>query len=321
MQKTAKTLLFIGGSLIFIGGIIILVTKVSAVVKKYLSISAGEGGTTDPPPGRYLKNVGENVTIRALPSEGYTVGVWVVDGVQVAEQVESITVTMDVAHDVIVTFWKGGVPPPTPPQSIMSLGSVTVKSNIGAWFTGTPAVDQCCHVAHCDDFWKPNGLVKTPMKFKVVDAASRGVPNVDVALWTDSPPDPGRYRGTTLLDGEVHTSLNPLIKKTDADGVVSVDVSYAYGLNDKFQTICADAGVGFQWGCLALPCVRWDTAKDGGCLIATCYMCWTAGECETGLAGCEKMGGWQLNRVYANVVGTTLSTGEYAYCGFHVKWI
>jgi hypothetical protein len=320
MRRETKIALAIGIPVV-VGVGAYLAYKTYARLKKYLYISVGEGGTTLPAPGTHMYNVGENVTITAFPDEGYTVGTWTVDGVEVARQVGSITVTMDADHTVIVTFWKGGQPPPTTPVSIISLGTITVKSHIGAWLTGTPAIDQCPHVAHCDENWRPHGFVKAPIKFKVIDAAGKGVPNVDVALWTDPQPDSGRYRGWMYLDGNVHISGNPLIKKTDAEGVVSADVSYAYGLNDGFYRICDDAGVGYQFGCFVLPCVQWLAAKDGNCLPATCYVCWTSGDCETGRAGCEKMGGWQLNRVYANVVGTVLSTMEYAYCGFRVKWI
>jgi hypothetical protein len=320
MRRETKIALAVGIPVV-VGVGAYLAYKTLVGMRRYLFISVGEGGTTIPAPGTYTYKMGENVTITAFPDEGYTVGTWVVDGVEVARQVGSITVTMDVNHNVIVTFWKGGVPPPSAPVLIMSLGSATVKSHIGAWFTGTPGVDQCCHVAHCDENWKPNGLVKVPMKFKVVDAAGVGVPGVDVALWTDPMPDSGRYRGWMYLDGTVHTYSNPIIKKTDGNGVVSVDVSYAYGLSDGFRQVCEDSGVGFQFGCAFLPCISWCPAQDGYRLGIMCYVCWTAGECETGKAGCERMGDWARNRVYAQIVGTALQTVEFAFCGFHVKWI
>jgi len=320
LKQEHKIALLIGAPIAIVGSIL-LYQKVRTAQLRYLLIATGEGGTTDPAPGRYQFYIGENVTITAIPDEGYTVGQWVVDGITVAEGNESLTITMDSDHSVIVTFWKGGVAPPSPPVAIQSLGSIYVKSNIGAWFTGTPGIDQCCHVSHCDESWNPNGMVKEPIKFKVVDATGRGVPNVDVALWTEPPPDGSRYAGVMLLDGEVHTSVNPLIKKTDETGVVYADVSYGYGLNDKFKTICVDAGVGFQYGTAILPCVSWAYAEDGLCLWPLMYVCWVSGDCETQKAGCERMGSWQINRVYAQVVGTTIGTVEIAYCGFHVKWI
>lgn len=290
--------------------------------KKYLYISAGDGGTTIPAPGTYTYNVRENVTITAIPREGYGVGTWTVDGVEVAKQVNSITVTMDADHTVIVTFWEGGSPPPKVPVRLDSLGSVYVKSNVGAWLTGTPAVDQCCHVAHCDENWVKNALAKMPIRFKAVDAAGLGVPNVDVAFWTGSMPDGGRYRGTLLLNDVVHTVDFPLIVKTDSAGVATAYLSYVYGLADKFETLTSDANVGAQWGAAVVPCALWYAAKDGWCLGPLSYVCWTSGDCETGKAGCEKMGSsWQSNMVYGKIVGTAISGVEIAFCGFHVKWV
>jgi hypothetical protein len=319
MRRETKIALAIGIPVV-VGVGAYLAYKTYAKLKKYLYISVGEGGTTIPAPGTYMYNVGENVTITAFPDEGYTVGTWVVDGVEVARGVDSITVTMDADHTVIVTFWKGGVPPPTAPVGIKSLGSVTVVSNVAAWLTGTPGIDQCIHVSHVGNNWEKDSVSAYPMKFLVFDAAGKGVPNVDVALWTDPPPDTTRYRGTTLLDGNIHISSNPLIKKTNENGEVSVNVSYIYGLNDRFAQLCEDAGVGYQWGCLALPCIKWTRARDGDCLIPSCYVCWVSGECETMLPGCN-MNDWARNRVYAKIVGTALETMEFVFCGFHVKWL
>jgi hypothetical protein len=323
MRRETKIALAIGIPVV-IGLGAYLAYKTYSRLKKYLYISVGEGGTTLPAPGTYMYNVGENVTITAFPDEGYTVGTWTVDGVEVARQVGSITVTMDADHNVIVTFWKGGVPPPTAPVGIKSLGSVTVVSNVGAWITGTPCWDQHINVYYFGNNWESGKFASYPLKFQVFDAGGNGVPNVDVALWTETPPDSGRYRGTTLLDGDVHTINKPLVKKTDGNGVVSVDVSYLYGLDDHFKTLCSDAGVEFQVGtCFPLPVPSgvWEPAWHCKSLMADIAVFWTRGECETGRSGCERMGDWTRNRVYARIVGTALETAELAYCGFHVKWV
>ena len=321
-MKTWEKIALATGGIITVAGVIYLVSKVMAAAKKYLIVEAGEGGTTEPSPGRYLKNTGETVTIKAIPNAGFTVGIWVVDGVEVARQVDSISVTMDADHNVIVTFWKGGVPPPTTPAGIKSLGSVTAISNVAAWITGTPCVDQHIHVAHANNNWQTGKVAVYPLKFQVFDAYGKGIPDVDVALWTDAPPDTGRYRGTTLLDGTIHTPNNPLIKKTGADGVVSVDVGYLYGLDDRFKTLCNDAVLRFQIVACPLPIPSWPYVPYDCCGIGPLVAVinhW--GECETGKSGCEGLGGFQLNRIYAQVVGTVYSTMEWAYCGFHVKWL
>jgi len=301
-------------------GTYLIVSKVSALTKKYLMISVGEGGTTDPPPGTHTYNVGETVTIKAIPNEGYTVGTWIVDGIEVAEQVDEYTITMDINHTVVVTFWKEGQPPASYPTHLQSLGSIHVVSNVGAWLTGTPGVNQCCHVAHCDENWNKNALVHVPIRFKALDAAERPVPNVDVLIWTDPMPDGGRYRGTVLLNDEYHPPEFPLVVKTDNDGVATAYVSYVYGLGDGFKQLAKDAGVGFQYGALIIPCAEWAYARDGLCLWPGMYVCWVSGDCETGLAGCERMGDWQRNLIHAKAIGVP-EIAEIAYCGFHMKWI
>jgi hypothetical protein len=320
--KTWEKIALATGGIITVAGVIYLASKVTAAAKKYLVIESGEGGTTDPPPGRYMKNAGETLTIKAIPNAGFTVGIWVVDGVEVARQIDSISVTMDADHTVIVTFWEGGTPPPALPAGIKSLGSVTVLSNVAAWISGTPCIDQHIHVAHVGNNWEGGKVASYPLKFQVFDAYSKGIPNVDVALWTDAPPDTGRYRGTTLLDGTIHTSNNPLIKKTDAYGVVSAEVGYLYGLNDRFETLCNDAGLRFQIAYCPIPAPSWPMVPRECLGIGTLSAVvnhW--GECETGKSGCEGLGSFQLNRVYAQVVGTALATAEWAYCGFRVKWV
>ncbi|MEM1551582.1 MAG: hypothetical protein QXH03_02795 [Candidatus Bathyarchaeia archaeon] len=282
---------------------------------RYLYISAGEGGTTDPPPGKYAKFLNEEVTITAVPDAGYTYGTWIVDGVDLGHH-PSITITMDTHHTVICTFWKGGTPPPTYPVKIVSLGPIQILSNIGA-----VAFENCIHISHYGNNWEANQLTQVPIKFQVLDAEGRGVPDVDVALWTDPMPDPSRYKGKLLLNGGIRTYQQPLIRKTGAEGIVTANVAYLYGLNDGFKQICSDANVHFHFACLIPICAGDRVAEDGYCLPWGCWICWTEGECATMQPGCEKMGSWQVNRIYARVVGTTYETAELAYCGFHVKWI
>jgi len=315
LKPEHKAALAVGVSAIAIG-IFLILSKVSAAAKRYLMISVGEGGTTDPSPGTHSYNRGETVTIKAIPNEGYTVGDWIVDGVLVASGVEQYTVTMDIDHTVIVTFWEGGVPPPSPPVSIVPLGSITVMSNIGVSGSGWGA-----HFSyhHCDENWNVDSYVKVPIRFKVLDAGGNGVPNVDVALWANVP-DESKYAGIVLLDGEPHPETYPLVKKTDSNGVVSADVSYAYGLNDSFKAICTDAGIGYwtytppiyvyQWKCPESPLDCQSTAPWA-------YVYGQFGEGESG----QNLPPFQFNEVFAQVVGTTLITKEFAKCGFHIKWI
>jgi len=292
-----------------------LIAKAKMPWQKYLYISAGEGGTTDPPPGTYKLNVNEEVTITAIPDSGYTVGKWSVDGVDWGH-VDSITITMDTDHIVIVTFWKGGVPPPTEPALIKSLGMPVVKTPIGGWVTGTACVDQHVKVSELTPAEPPK------IQFQVVDAAGKGVPGVDVALWTDPMPDPSRYKGILTLDGAYRPLEKPLVKKTDSNGIVSAELHYHYGLDDNYKQICSDANLGITViTCTPIPIPYSTTVSNCYTLGALIALQSKWGGCETGASGCEKMGTWQFNRIYAQVVGIAkLSTVEFAQCGFAVFW-
>jgi hypothetical protein len=280
---------------------------------RILYLSAGEGGTTKPPPGTYRLRLGQKITLQAVPNEGYTYGTWTVDGADWGH-VPQITVTMDTDHIVICTFWKGGTPPPTYPVGIKALEELTVKELIGAWFDKYT----WCWEGHIrvQEFFGQN-----PLRFLVYDAQGRGVPDVDVTIWTDKPPDSHKYQGSTLLNGEVHTLENQLIIKTDSQGIATVNVNYRYGLNDNYKKICSDAGLGFTVAtCTPIP-VPYDDRNVYNCrgwtnLIAL-LSTWGEGDTATTPA----MGGWALNWIYAQVVGTAISTQTMIKCGFHVKWV
>lgn len=322
MRKEAKVAVAVAVPIV-VAGVAYLISKAQAGLQKYLYISAGEGGTTDPPPGSYLKSLGENVTITGLPNEGYTVGTWVVDEVDWGHQ-DSITVTMDTDHTVIVTFWKGGEPPASYPVNIIPLGSINVTQNIGVAATQefhdwVPHNYGHTHHHYCDENWSLDSLVRVPMRFKVVDAAGVGVPEVDVALWT-SMYDDSEYRGMVLLNGGSYPVDSPLVVKTDADGIAVVYVSYLYGLGDQNKTICADAGMG-GWVLLYPTPVPWKITCPNSCF--DCYKwewAWLYSVFGEGESGVNLPRPW-MNEVFANVVGTALTTREAAWCGFHIKWV
>jgi hypothetical protein len=257
-----------------------------------------------------MYNVGENVTITAFPDEGYTVGTWTVDGVEVARQVGSITVTMDADHNVIVTFWKGGVPPPSYPVKIRSLGAVNVTGEVEAWVEGYACINQHIRV-------QQTSAGEAEVGFEVLDAAEVGVPNVAVALWTDTMPDGGRYRGYLYLNGKIVTRDNPLVLNTDENGRVYAKLTYAYGLDDGFEAVCRDTGLKFYWrGCINPLATGESFARN---CLSLVNLPWTY------VWLTDKSGGGYTspygNRVYAKVVGTLIDTAEVASCGFHTKWV
>lgn len=132
-----------------------------------------------------------------------------------------------------------------------------------------------------------------------------------------------------MIDGEVRTAERPLVKSTDSSGVASAELSYRYGLDDGFESLCRDTGLQFN---LALCLYTWPagivvagpfTARDG--LVAK-------------LAGWEhfvatyvkdKWGGGETPpwpyRVYAQLAGVApagqLYAVEVAYCKFRTRWL
>jgi len=307
-----KILQYLGIGIIAVGIPLLLWKLASRPSQKSLIISVGEGGTTDPAPGVYTQSSGENVTIQAIPNTDYTVGKWILDGVEVASEVNSYTVTMNQDHTLIITFWYQGQPPPTYPQAIISTGPVSLTSN---YLVEHDGVWGCVKIHSADQNWTMDQLVTLPMEFKVIDAGGLGVPSIDVALWADSP-DASRYSGVTILNGEVHPFANPLILKTNSEGIVTVNMGYLYGKGDKFKQICADAGIG-GWilSPLGIP-IPTGPVWDGWC---PSILPWVSVVGE-GISG-QNLPTPYPNRVNAQVVGTTLMTAEYIHGGFHIKWL
>ncbi len=67
-----------------------------------LTVSAGSGGVTTPS-GTSWQNVGQQVSVSATPSSGYTFTGWILDGQIVGNQ-SPVSVTMDQAHSLTANF-------------------------------------------------------------------------------------------------------------------------------------------------------------------------------------------------------------------------
>ena len=77
---------------------------VVALVEYTLNISVQGNGTTDPAPGSYTYAEGTSVTVTAIPATGWTVDHWELDGAYYAGSIESVSVTMDTNHGLLVVF-------------------------------------------------------------------------------------------------------------------------------------------------------------------------------------------------------------------------
>lgn len=68
-----------------------------------LNISSAPGGTTDPPTGSYWYNSSQMATINALPSSGYVLHDWVLDGVDKGNS-SQLSFKMDLPHTLTEVF-------------------------------------------------------------------------------------------------------------------------------------------------------------------------------------------------------------------------
>jgi len=88
-----------------------------------LTVSAGAGGTTEPPPGTYTYPAGTTVEVTAIPDAGYRFDHWILDGSS-AGSVNPISFAMDrdlnleavfaETHTLIITVTEGGTTDPSP---------------------------------------------------------------------------------------------------------------------------------------------------------------------------------------------------------------
>jgi len=310
------------------GGTVIVGLAAYAIVKamgnqttgKILQIQASEGGTTNPAPSPsgISEPAGQVVTITATPNSGYTIGTWLLDGVEVGNG-SSIQVTMDMNHSVIVTFWQGGIPPPSYPVAITSTGSVTAIGFYGCKIElGVANIISKISVHNCDQNWTWDNWAQYPMTFKVIDASGKGVPNIPVTLYPDLFPDNGNNAGLTgylATNLYPHSSSDPLQLTTDVNGLVTFTLTYVYGLDDHLLKICQTAGLYVNALAVVIPITF--TPYDGNQEHNASFFTGKGGEGVTGQR--PEMGYFVLNSIHAKINGTSIQTQGSVYCGFHVK--
>lgn len=322
MNRNTKLALLAGGTIV-IGAVAYALAKVlgAAQGQRYvLQIQAGDGGTTDPAPSPsgIFMSAGKVVTITAKPNSGYTVGNWLLDGV-ILGNAQSIQVTMNMNHAVIVTFWEGGVEPPSYPVAITNQNTVTAFGRFGGKIEldiANAIKKVSVHSIDQNDTW--DGFAEYPMYFKVIDASGKGVPNIPVDLYVGVVPDNTTYIGYVLLNMNIYTSNNPLRLYSDGNGVVTVNLGYMYGLDDRVLKLCRDADLGF-WALVGVFPIRF-IAYDADVGIFLGFLISKDGGGATGER--PAMGNFFLNTVHAKVTGTSIQAAQgLVYCGFSVKWL
>lgn len=296
-MKLTKTQQIILGATIV--GIPLVAIGIASALRKRevakLIIEASSGGTTDPSPSTYEAPSGSVLTVTAIADEGFYFAGWTFDGASLGTD-NPITIKVETFHTLIATFTStpdGG----TFPVAITPLNvPINVKQNYGG----------CApHFGHYRvrpflEDWGTEGYIEKLMLFKVSDAAGKGCANIPVLLWTSDVPD--SEGGNIRLNGDVHTSANPLELKTLNDGTLSVPVGYVSADLNKLSKEYLRCWCG-------IPIPAPFTVYDCFSLTYTPYV-FCGGEHETLLLP---------TLVYAKVKGTALTTMGSANCQIHIK--
>jgi hypothetical protein len=210
------------------------------------------GGTTSPAPspsGIYYP-AGTVVTITATPASGYTVGDVLLDLTDLGA-VSTFQVTMNMDHEVDVTFYLGGVPPQSNPVQIIAAATTIITGYYACQVTlaALNAISNTT-VGNCDQNWTLGNWVDYPLTFKVIDANGNGVPKIPMTFYSSPAPDASKYQGYLALDDQMTSPSNPITKDangkplvTGTNGEITIYASYWYGLTDKFLALCKDAGL------------------------------------------------------------------------------
>jgi hypothetical protein len=206
------------------------IIRAASGAKTYALILTHSGpGTIDMTDGTHSYPGPTQVTINTVPASGYQAN-WNVNGVDVAENVNSYSVYLTGIVSVIVSFVLQGGGGPGPIAGIKPIGTVGLLQNFRFWY-GTPfsAID----IAECDENWNDGRCQSQLMTFKVFDAANNGVPNIDVAIYPQANPDATAYKGLLMLSGYTNINpSNPLHITTDAQGLATFPIFNLYGADD-----------------------------------------------------------------------------------------
>jgi hypothetical protein len=309
----------ISGGIVVLGGVAYALSRRSSG-NPILMIEADTSlGTVDPAVGTHTEyGLNSSIPITAIPNDPSYEPVWRINGVELNTHPQTYSLTLTGDTTVIISFVSSN--PIVYPASLLSLGDVTMIQNVGVWndSTGTP---NTIRVKHVDENWdKAENYCTTMLQFKVLASDGvTGVPDVPVAVWPQTNPDTGRYKGITLINKNLFDAEVPYIVKSDSSGVVLVPLNYRYGYTDGFYQMCEDVDVGFwcMMGVFPSGFIAQDGWQDPFCSI----LYGGHGDCQTGNAGCEKMGILSPNTIIAQVVGSPnlIALGR-SYSGFHVKW-
>lgn len=220
VEWSKKTLLLTGGiGLTTLGLIIYYVLGAKKPLGKYVVyITATEGGTTTPLPGTYSYDVPTEITVTAFPDAGYNFHGWRLNGELVSMELTFTFTTLGVDH-LGADFRKTDGPVLVPAYITPIQQYCTVEDWWKVWWT----TEFATYTLHIGPSFNKSGFVK----FKICDRYGVGVPDMQIALYSEPMPDIYDF-GYVHLNGLIHTDISPLILTSDGDGIVAPKVDYEW---------------------------------------------------------------------------------------------
>jgi hypothetical protein len=174
-----------------------------------------------------------------VPDADYVFDGWYLSGELVSKElVYTVYVNGNVL--LIASFVKEGAP-----QLIPAYIKPVQNCVAEEWWRARREMTSTSSILHLEWFFRLSGYVK----FKICDAAGNGVRGQSIALYTEPNPDATDYGYVYLNDAE-HTSGNPLVLKSDADGVVAVKVTYAWIEPNSDYRYTIGQGAKAHWVCM-----------------------------------------------------------------------
>ena len=231
-----------------------------ASTQHMLQILSGSGGTTTPTPGQYLYDVGTAVLVTALPSSGYLLNHWMLDGNILAPS-NPIQIIMNTAHVLQPVF--DMIPDVTYVLTLLTSAGGTTNPAPGKYIHGEGTVVQVTATPNSGyklDHWELDGsTIGAPNPYSVQMSADHDLIAIFAAL---SPiqyvltiqasaggttvPAPGSYlinHGTTIQVRET-VEEGYLFHHWELDGnsigssqIVTITVNATHTLSAIFQLI------------------------------------------------------------------------------------
>ena len=333
MDAGSKTAIALGSvALIGVAAFYALKQGVGGNAGKWLlQTTAGTGGTITPSSASGIyESPGQVVNVVITANSGYTIGQVLQNGSPInsstTDTTETYQITMNMNQEIDVVFYQGGQPPVGAPYQIQAQNQqAIVWGYYGAKVIQTDVLASVISIKTCDQNWNFGAWAVTEIQFRVIDSNGKGIPDIivngqhslPVALYPSLVPDSSKYKGYLILNDQMISQSNPLILYPNSNGIVTVRLSYYYGLNDNFLQICQDAQL-YLWALIGVLPVG-VTVEDGAQIAGSVYS--KGGHGVTG-QGPAAMGGMQPNTVIAQIVGTSIQTASsLCSCGFNIKML